>query len=44
MKKTILYIAAMALTTVTTLNSCIRDVDPQTNYITAEQAKDAPGS
>ena len=44
MKKTILYIAAMALTTVTTLNSCIKEIDPQTNYITAEQAKEAPGS
>ncbi len=44
MKKSTIYIAAMAFTSALTLNSCIKEIDPQTSYITADQAKDAPGS
>jgi len=44
MKKSIVYIAALALTAVTTLNSCIKEIDPQTNTVTREQAAAAPGA
>ncbi len=44
MKKSIIYIAALALTVVLTMNSCIKEIDPQTSYVTAEQAENAPGA
>ena len=44
MKKSILYIAALALTTVTTLNSCIKEIDPQSSTVTKDQAANAPGA
>lgn len=44
MKKSILYIAALALTTVTTLNSCIKEIDPQSSTVTKNQAANAPGA
>ena len=44
MKKTIIYIAALALTTVTTLNSCIKEIDPQSSTATKNQAANAPGA
>ena len=43
MKKSILYSAA-ALVVLMTLNSCIKEIDPQTSYVTEKQAQDAPGS
>lgn len=36
--------AALALTSVTALNSCIKEIDPQTSYVTADQAANAPGA
>ena len=44
MKKSILYIAALTLTTVTTLNSCIKEIDPQSSTVTKDQAANAPGA
>lgn len=44
MKKSILYMTALALTTVTVFNSCIKEIDPQTNTVTADQASAAPGA
>ena len=44
MKKSLLYIAALALTTVTTLNSCIKEIDPESGTVTQEQAANAPGA
>ena len=44
MKKSILYIAALAFTTVTTLNSCIKEIDPQSSTVTKDQAANAPGA
>jgi len=44
MKKSILYIAALALTTVTTLNSCIKEINPQSSTVTKNQAANAPGA
>ena len=44
MKKTILYMTALALTTVTVFNSCIKEIDPQSNTVTADQASAAPGA
>jgi len=44
MKKSILYIAALALTTVATLNSCIKEIDPQSSTATKNQAANAPGA
>ena len=44
MKKSILYIAALALTTVTTLNSCIKEINPQSSTVTKDQAASAPGA
>ena len=35
--------AAMAVLTLAT-TSCIKEIDPQTNYVTTEQAASAPGS
>ena len=32
------------MTAVMTLNSCVKEIDPQTSYVTAQQAKDAPGA
>ena len=43
MKKSIVYMAALALTTVTTLNSCIKEIDPQSSTVTRDQAAAAPG-
>lgn len=37
-------IAAFGMTAVMTLSSCIKEIDPQTSYVTADQAKDAPGA
>ena len=34
----------MALTTVTTLNSCIKEIDPESGTVTQEQAANAPGA
>jgi hypothetical protein len=36
--------AALALTTVTTLNSCIKEIDPQSSTVTRDQAAAAPGA
>lgn len=44
MKKSIVYMAALALTTVTTLNSCIKEIDPQSSTVTRDQAAAAPGA
>lgn len=44
MKKSIVYMAALALTAVTTLNSCIKEIDPQSNRVTRDQAAAAPGA
>ena len=44
MKKSLVYIAALALTTVTTLNSCIKEIDPQSSTVTRDQAAAAPGA
>lgn len=44
MKKSIVYMAALGVMTLTTLNSCIKEIDPQTSYVTADQAEKAPGS
>ena len=44
MKKSILYIAALAFTTVTTVNSCIKEIDPQSSTVTKDQAANAPGA
>ena len=44
MKKSIVYIAALALTAVTTLNSCIKEIDPQSSTVTRDQAAAAPGA
>lgn len=44
MKKSKIYLAALALTTVTTLNSCIKEIDPQTSTVTVDQAAAAPGA
>lgn len=44
MKKSIVYMAALALTAVTTLNSCIKEIDPQSSTVTRDQAAAAPGA
>ena len=44
MKKSLVYIAALALITVTTLNSCIKEIDPQSSTVTRDQAAAAPGA
>ena len=44
MKKSIVYMAALVLTTVTTLNSCIKEIDPQSSTVTRDQAAAAPGA
>ena len=36
--------AALALTAVTTLNSCIKEIDPQSSTVTRDQAAAAPGA
>ena len=36
--------AAVAVLTLATTTSCIKEIDPQTGYVTAEQAAAAPGS
>lgn len=44
MKKSLVYIAALALTAVMTLNSCIEEIDPQSNRVSRDQAAGAPGA
>ena len=44
MKKSLIYIAALAMTAVTTLNSCIKEIDPQSSTVTRDQAAAAPGA
>jgi hypothetical protein len=44
MKKSLLYSIVAAMVMLVTLNSCVKEIDPQTNYVTAKQAQDAPGS
>ena len=44
MKKSVIFIAALGMTTLMTMNSCIEEVDPQTSYVTKNQAANAPGA
>lgn len=44
MKKSIIYIAVLAMTTLMTMNSCIEEIDPQTYRVTKDQAANAPGA